>query len=138
MLSIHHVTCFVFRDGVGSGQYHVAAREAKSTCEAITNLYAENGVAKQANVTVVIVQKRVKTRMYLLSSETATDNPPAGTVMDHTVTLRYFYDFYLVPMNVNQGTVTPTHFVVVGETAGETGEMKPSALQRLSYTLTHM
>ena len=47
-------------------------------------------------------------------------------------------------MNVNQGTVTPTHFVVVHESlgggdavSGDAG-MKPSTLQRLSYALTHM
>ena len=43
-------------------------------------------------------------------------------------------------MNVNQGTVTPTHFVVVHESQGDAAEagMKPSTLQRLSYALTHM
>ena len=44
-------------------------------------------------------------------------------------------------MNVNQGTVTPTHFVVVHESlssGGDAAGLKPSTLQRLSYALTHM
>ena len=48
---------------------------------------------------------------------------------------------FQVPMNVNQGTVTPTHFVVVHESlssGGDAAGLKPSTLQRLSYALTHM
>ena len=43
-------------------------------------------------------------------------------------------------MNVNQGTVTPTHFVVVHESLSDAADagLKPSTLQRLSYALTHM
>ncbi len=44
------------------------------------------------------------------------------------------YDFFLVSQKVGQGTVSPTHFVVVS--GAET--VPPDAMQRLSYMLTHM
>ena len=68
------------------------------------------------------------------------DNPAAGTVLDHTVTRRNFKDFFLVPQNVNMGTVTPTHFVVVREAAGKPGlhVMAAADVQNLAYKLTHM
>ena len=37
------------------------------------------------------------------------DNPPPGTILDHTVTKRDWYDFFLVSQSVNQGTVDPTY-----------------------------
>ena len=44
------------------------------------------------------------------------------------------FDFFLVSQKVNQGTVTPTHMVVVVDECG----MNPDVIQMLSYRLTHM
>ena len=57
---------------------------------------------------------QIKTKFFLLDAG-AVQNPCAGTVLDHDITRRDLYDYYLVPMNVNQGTVTPTHFIVVSK-----------------------
>ena len=64
---------------------------------------------------MVAVQKKVNTKIYDVTRPSKADNPPAGTILDHTVALREYYDYFLVPMNVNQGTVTPTHFVILTE-----------------------
>lgn len=45
-----------------------------------------------------------------------------------------FKDFFLIPQVVNQGTVTPTHFVVIKESKA----LPADAIQRLAYKLTHM
>ena len=45
-----------------------------------------------------------------------------------------FKDFFLIPQSVNQGTVTPTHFVVIKESPALTAD----SIQRLAYKLTHM
>ena len=66
-------------------------------------------------ISVVAVQKKINTKIYDVSRPSKAENPPAGTILDHTVTLRRHYDYYLVPMNVTQGTVTPTHFVILTE-----------------------
>ena len=44
------------------------------------------------------------------------------------------YDFFLVSQLVRQGTVNPTHFVVVYDTT----DWSPDKMQRLSYKLTHL
>ena len=55
------------------------------------------------------------------------DNPAPGTVLDHSVTKRDWFDFLLVSKHVGQGTVSPTHT-----------DLKPDILQKISYKLTHM
>lgn len=68
-------------------------------------------------------------------------DPPPGTVLDHTVTRYKYKDFFLVPQCVNQGTVSPTHFIVLKESAGKDCPGAPldaSGIQKLAYKLTHM
>merc|ERR1712110_1015971 len=62
------------------------------------------------------------------------DNPPPGSIVDHTVTKRDWYDFFLVSQHVGQGTVSPTHYIVIHDSLDLPGD----AVQRLSYKLTHM
>lgn len=59
------------------------------------------------------------------------ENPEPGTIVDHTITRRYLYDFYLVSQKVRVGTVSPTHYIVVKDEAN----FQPDHLQRLSYKL---
>ena len=52
---------------------------------------------------------------------------------------RYKYkDFFLVPQSVNQGTVSPTHFVVLKEHSAEAAGLDATGIQKLAYKLTHM
>ena len=48
--------------------------------------------------------------------------------------LIFSHDFFLVSQHVRQGTVTPTHYIVVHDTSG----WGPDKLQKLSYKLTHL
>ena len=57
------------------------------------------------------------------------DNPPPGTVLDHTVTKRNWYDFFLVSQHVGQGTVSPTHYVVIQDSLG----LPVDAVQRIRW-----
>ena len=57
-----------------------------------------------------------------------------GAVLDHTITSKQQFDFFLVSQHVNQGTVTPTHYVVVYDDTN----LKPDHIQRLSYKMTHL
>ena len=55
-------------------------------------------------------------------------NPPPGSVIAGPMS-RYNYDFFLVPQWVNQGTATPTHFVVVHNKS----DLPSEALITLTY-----
>lgn len=57
-----------------------------------------------------------------------------GTIVDSVITRRNWYDFYLVPQKVREGTVSPTHYIVIHDGAG----LKTDHMQRLTYKLCHL
>jgi len=124
----------VYRDGVrGASDYASAGREGEAVAAAIRSATGE-GV--EVSVTYVLVERAGGATKFFVKDRRSgkVENPPGGTVIDHTVTLREWYDFYLVSMSVSQGTVNPTHFVVVHDDS----KLAPDALQKLTYALTHM
>ncbi|XP_034240768.1 piwi-like protein Ago3 isoform X2 [Thrips palmi] len=120
----------MFRDGVGDGQLKYASEweipQLMSCFSIVSPTYSPK-------LTVVIVQKRINCRIFQQLGGNY-DNPPPGTVVDHTVTRRNYYDFFLVSQFSNQGTVTPTHYIVIHDGC----QMKVDHVQRIAYKLTHM
>lgn len=118
----------IFRDGVGDGQLN-ACREFE--------VAQFRGVASDIGLDIkfvfIVVQKRINTRIFMRGRDQV-DNPPAGSIVDQTITRPSLYDFFLVPQNVRQGTVTPTHYIVLENDT----TIKPDHIQRLSYKLCHM
>ena len=119
----------LFRDGVSDGGIQDFKDKEVESFKKAFKTFGENF---NPNFGVVIVSKRINTRMYAIKGKSL-DNPMPGTIMDREVTKPYYQDFFLVSQFVRQGTVTPTHFIVV-----ETGNLKPDHLQKLAYKLTHM
>jgi len=134
----------IFRDGVSDGQMELVEKhEAEQFMAAIADVASKTppsatGGSRMAiykpGFSFIIVQKRINTRLFNVAPNGGFDNPPAGTIVDHTVTRFKFKDFFLIPQSVNQGTVTPTHFVVIKESAA----LPADAVQKLAYKLTHM
>jgi len=133
----------IFRDGVGDGQMEMVEKhEADQFIRAFADVSGSGGSSSGSGSSghynpgfaFVIVQKRINTRLFSVAPNGGFDNPPAGTILDHTVTRYKFKDFFLIPQSVNQGTVTPTHFVVIKESPA----LPADDLQRLAYKLTHM
>ena len=58
------------------------------------------------------------------------DNPPPGSVLDHTITRKKWHDFFLVSQHVGQGTVSPTHYVMVADSLDSLG-LPVDAVQRI-------
>ena len=52
--------------------------------------------------------------------------------------LQIFYEFFIYFLAVTQGTVTPTHMVVVQENTRSGKKFQPDDIQKLAYKLTHM
>lgn len=119
----------VYRDGVGDGQLSaVVDHEVAQITSAFANY---KGYAPK--FTVVVVKKRINTRIFH-NVRGDLMNPPPGTVVDDVVTKPEWYDFFVVSQSVRQGTVTPTHFNVICDTSG----LKPDHMQRLTYKLCHL
>lgn len=98
--------------------------------EAAQTMYPKDAEPK---LTYVVTQKRINTRFFRQSGGKI-DNPAPGTVVDHSVTRRYMTDFFLISQNVRQGTVTPSHYIVVYDSA----KLSPDVVQQLAYKLTFM
>jgi len=118
----------VYRDGVSEGQVrYVKETEICNIRAVFKNLKIEPKLA------FIIVNKRINTRFYARKGADF-GNPPAGTVIDNTVTLPERYDFFVIPQNVRQGTVNPTSYNVIEDTTG----LKPDQMQLLTYSLCHL
>ena len=120
----------VFRDGVGDSQLSISAKyEAEQFKDSFRNV----SETYKPGFAFVVVQKRINTRIFFQGTKEL-ENPPPGSVLDHTVTRRDWYDFFLVSQHVGQGTVSPSHYVVIHDSL----DLPVDAVQRISYKLTHM
>jgi len=151
-------TVVVYRDGVSDGQMDVVANhesvqfmntfrmaDQSSSSDMSTSTTSSADLRKKIRSIMpenynpqfvyIVVQKRISTRIMMKRPGGQYENPPPGTVLDHTVTRYQFKDFFLVPQAVNQGTVTPTHMVLAHEHGDN---LSPDVVQKLSYKLTHM
>ncbi|XP_058446425.1 protein argonaute-3 [Malaya genurostris] len=120
----------IFRDGVGDGQLKMCAEYEIPQLQEACKLLAPDYCPEFA---FIVVQKRINTRMFRVDASNL-DNPNPGTVLDHTVTRRHHFDYFLVPQSVRQGSVSPTHYIVVHNQP----DYCPDILQRLSYKLCYL
>nr|CAB3264906.1 piwi-like protein 2 [Phallusia mammillata] len=124
----------IFRDGVGDGQLKEVSEHEVSQLSSCFGMF-ENiaGGPYEPKLTVVIVSKRINVKLFAKQNENLV-NPPPGLVLDHLATRPNWPDFFLVSQHVRQGTVSPTHYIVVS--GGE--HLKADHMQRLAYKLTYM
>jgi len=121
----------VYRDGVGDGQLReVYEHELPQYKSAFASILDGTYKPKFA---MIIVKKRVSTRLFHAQRGNYT-NPPPGTIVDTAVVRPEWYDFFLISQSVRQGTVTPTHYNVISDDTG----LKPDHFQRLTYKLCHL
>lgn len=115
-------TMIVYRDGVGEGQIAgIATVELPALQKAVRRAVEKIRVATEPEVILVFANKKVPQRIFENQepydngrgkNRSKIANPPPGSVIAGPMS-RFNYDFFLVPQWVNQGTATPTHFVVV-------------------------
>ncbi|XP_018396706.1 PREDICTED: piwi-like protein 1 [Cyphomyrmex costatus] len=120
----------IYRDGVGDGDLDYIENYEVKQLLATFNRIAPN---YKPQLSVVIVQKRINMRIFI-RGRGGLDNPAAGTIVDSCVTRRNYYDFFLVPQSVRQGTVTPTHYIVIHDSSN----LETDHMQRLTYKLCHL
>jgi len=125
----------IYRDGVGDGRLKQVAEyevEQLTSCFGMFDSICDGG-KYNPKLSVIIVSKRINVRFFSAAQRQLT-NPPPGTVLDHVATKHDYPDFFLVSQHVRQGTVSPTHYIVISGSE----YMKPDHVQRLSYKMTHM
>ncbi|KAI6073607.1 Piwi-like protein 2 [Aix galericulata] len=119
----------VYRDGVSDGQLDTVVKYEIPQLQKCFDTF-EN---YQPSVVVVVVQKQISTNFYTDTAERLAC-PPAGTVIDHTITSTDWQDFYLLAHRARQGCSVPTRYVCVLNTANLSAEH----LQRLTFKLCHL
>ncbi|XP_033157576.1 protein argonaute-3 isoform X2 [Drosophila mauritiana] len=112
----------IYRDGIGDGQLN--------TCLNYEIPQFEMVCGNHIKISYIVVQKRINTRIFS-DSGIHLENPLPGTVVDQHITKSNMYDFFLVSQMVRQGTVTPTHYVVLRDDCN----YGPDIIQKLSYKL---
>uniref|UniRef100_H2Y4C9 Uncharacterized protein n=1 Tax=Ciona savignyi TaxID=51511 RepID=H2Y4C9_CIOSA len=124
----------IFRDGVGDGQLKVVAEHEVVQLQSCFEMFSKiKGSDYNPMLSMVVVSKRINTKFFSCG-RSGLSNPSPGSVLDHTATRPNWPDYFLVSQHVRQGTVSPTHYIVV---SGH-HHLKPDHMQRLSYKLTHM
>ncbi|XP_044742095.1 piwi-like protein Ago3 [Chrysoperla carnea] len=125
---------FIFRDGISDGQLKFSKQyEIPQLMEALKIIWNSNICRpdQMPKLTFIVVQKRINTRLFLQDNE---KNPPPGSIIDHTITRRDWYDFFLIPQCTRQGTVSVTHYVVIEDQSG----MSVAHIQQLAFKMCHM
>jgi hypothetical protein len=125
----------VFRDGVSEGQYDkVIKEELPQIFEAFKRIDAKNP-RYHPTLSIVICGKRHNARFYPTESEFAdrNGNTRPGTVVDKGVTSMLDFDFYLQAHAGLQGTVKPTHYVVIYDESALTADMVQQGVHAASY-----
>ncbi|XP_050425877.1 piwi-like protein Ago3 [Adelges cooleyi] len=121
----------IYRDGVSDGDLKQVQEMEIRDLEADFKEYPGGYFPK---ITFIVVQKRINSRVFQFMGENKYVNPPPGTIIDNTVTRRNYFDFFLVSQHVRQGTVNPTHYIVLQNGC----TISTENVQRLSYKLCHM
>jgi len=123
----------VFRDGVSEGQYE---QVVEIEFPALLQGCREVDPKFRPKVTIAICGKRHHTRFYPTTEADAdrTSNTKAGTVVDKGVTTVYNFDFYLQAHAGLQGSVRPTHYVVVVDE----NKFGADEIQKLTHDTSYM
>ena len=73
----------VFRDGVGDGQMHTVSQYEVPQMNSCFSTFGSDYTPKFG---VVVVQKRISTRIFSRAGSKGLVNPPPGTIVDHMIT----------------------------------------------------
>ena len=117
------------------GQYDkVIKEELPQIYEAFKRIDAKNP-KYHPTLSIVICGKRHNARFYPTDSDFAdrNGNTRPGTVVDKGVTSMLDFDFYLQAHAGLQGTVKPTHYVVIYDESNLTADMVQQGVHAASY-----
>jgi len=122
-------------DPTKQGQYDkVIKEELPQIFEAFKRIDAKNA-KYHPTLSIVICGKRHNARFYPTDSDFAdrNGNTRPGTVVDKGVTSMLDFDFYLQAHAGLQGTVKPTHYVVIYDESSLTADMVQQGVHAASY-----
>jgi aubergine-like protein len=99
-------------------------------CEVIP--MKESLESMKCNFCYIVVNKKTDVKFFENQNGTL-KNPSDGTVIDTGIVSPDYFEFYLQPQFVNQGTATPSHFHVLYDTTGIPLEILEEVTFNMSY-----
>ncbi len=102
----------IYRDGVGDSRLEITKQHELAQIRSLFGRAVYDGGGYRPKVSMVIVSKRISTR--LITAGGRAENPPPGTVVDHTITKKNWDNFYMISQNVNhvRKTLSIKHFIL--------------------------
>ncbi|XP_070760250.1 piwi-like protein 2 [Enoplosus armatus] len=119
----------VYRDGVSDGQLMMVEQYEIPQLIRCFEIFP----SYEPKLVFIVVQKRISTTLYSWGANNF-GTPPAGTILDHTLTQKDWVDFYLIAHHIRQGCGLPTRYISLYNTANLT----PDHLQRLTFKMCHL
>ncbi|XP_032869778.1 piwi-like protein 2 [Amblyraja radiata] len=120
----------VYRDGVSDSQLSTVTDYEIPQLLKCFDVFSDY----HPKMMVIVVQKRIGTKLYAVSGSGRLAIPPPGTVLDHTVSTKEWPDFFLMAHTVHQGCGIPTRYICVFNSLN----LSPDHIQRLTFKLCHM
>ena len=137
------VKIIIYRAGIADSEFeNVIEHEgnqikhallSKDMCDSETTPYDE---AYEPEYSYIVIRRNNRHRFYT-KNPTKGDklvNLPSGTVIDHTVTTKNVFDFFIVPQESSRPTLCPLNCNIIANTC----KLKPEQFQTLTYKLCHL
>ncbi|CAG7820385.1 unnamed protein product [Allacma fusca] len=110
----------------------IIGHEIRQINETLHTSYSNEEQSKPL-LSFINVSRKVNTRIFR-DGRIGAENPPPGTVCDDVITLPERYDFFLIPQNSRQGSVSPSGYNILYDDLN----LGADKMQRLTYKLCHM
>ena len=130
----------VYRDGVSEGQFEQVLDTELPQMKVA--LKACN--VPQTKITIVVSVKRHNTRFFPTKANemSRSGNIECGTIVDRSITLQRYWDFFLTAHTAIQGTARPARYTVIYDEIFQTSKSQPasitSELEKITYNMCYM
>lgn len=121
---------FVYRDGVSDGQLNMVSQYEVPQ---MRRAFKDVNETYEPKLSVIVVKKRSNSRFFMKNDRGDVMNAPMGTAISDKV-VKHGGEFYLISQSTNQGTVSPTHYVVIEGME----HLEMTKMQTITYRFTHL
>ncbi|CAK7226185.1 hypothetical protein SBRCBS47491_006145 [Sporothrix bragantina] len=130
----------VYRDGVSEGQFEQVLDTELPQMKAA--LKACN--VTQTKITIVVSVKRHNTRFFPTKAAemNRSGNIECGTIVDRSITLQRYWDFFLTAHTAIQGTARPARYTVIYDEIFQSSNSNPGfitgELEKITYNMCYL
>ena len=127
---------FVYRAGGNEKMIEKIKKEAIIFSKLLNSENGKNSLINKGKIMLnfTVCNRKTSSKFFEKSNKPEIKNPACGTVIDNNITSPNYYEFYLQPQFVNQGTANPVYFRVLYDDT----HMPIEIFEKLTYHLTFL